>query len=211
MTHYIIADTMDQGRKAEATYREKNPDAEVRVLTGRTGVRALEGARLFPGDTFVETAVLDCTRQEVINTWDVILRSAHRSKVMIRRRMGKWHAIPNADHPILKVDPLLDAVRNERIAQLRKWGEQHHGFRPHDGHPDFDTGLVYRAKEEHYKRIFEQQHQTPEGATWDVILLEEVYEALAEDDPKKRVEELIQVAAVALAIAEDLEGRDGQV
>ena len=44
MTHYIIADTMDQGRKAEATYREKNPDAEVRVPGPRGSAACLRRA-----------------------------------------------------------------------------------------------------------------------------------------------------------------------
>lgn len=210
MTHYIIATTMAAGREAEADYREKNPDTDVRVLSVavRTSTRAIEGARIFPGDTFEEVGTVESDSRHL---WDVLLRSATKSRVVIRRRMGYWLAIPTADHPILKVDPLLDAVRNERVAQLRKWGEQHHEFRPHDGHPDLDRGLMYREQEKRYKRLFDHQRDPidhPNGATWDVILLEEVYEALAEDDPKKRVEELIQVAAVALAIAEDIEGRD---
>lgn len=206
MTHYIIAFTMAAGRKAEADYREKNPDVEVRVLSTavRTSARAIEGARISPGDTFDEIGTVDSDSRYL---WDVLLRSATKSKVVIRRRMGHWLAIPTADHPILKVDPLLDAVRNERAAQLRKWGVQHHEFRRSDV-ADLDYHLDYEEQANYYKAYFEQQTARPgSGPTWDVILLEEVYEALAEDDPKKRVTELIQVAAVALAIAEDL-GRD---
>lgn len=208
MTHYIIAVTMAEGRKAEgrkaeATYREKNPDAEVRVLSTavRTSARAIEGTRIFPGDTFEEIGTVDSDSRHL---WDALLRNAHKSRVVIRRRMGYWLAIPAADHPVFKVDPLLDAVRNERVAQLRKWGEQRHEFRRQG------TRKHYLTEEIYYKRLFDRQRDPidhPNGPTWDVILLEEVYEALGEDDPKKRVEELIQVAAVALAIAEDLEGR----
>lgn len=201
MTHYIIGHTMAAARKAEADYREDNPDAEVRTLCGRTGARAIEGVRLFPGDTFVEIG----DTPNMVDVWDALLRSAIKSRVKIRRQMGKWQAIPTADHPILKVDPLLDDVRNERIEQLRKWGEQHHGFRRSDV-ADLDYHLDYEEQANYYKAYFEQQTaRLGSSPTWDVILLEEVYEALAEDDPKKRIEELIQVAAVALAAAEDLQ------
>lgn len=207
MTHYIIADTMAEARKIEADYRVKNPDADVRLISAsaKTSVRAIEGTRLFPGDTFVEPNVESPMSNGI---WFILLESARKSRVKIRRRMGNWIAIPMSTHPIFKVDPLLDDVRNERVNQLRKWGVQHHEFRAHDGHPDFDCGPVYRQHEERYKRIFEQQVSLAGvSPTWDVILLEEVYEALAEDDPKKRVTELIQVAAVALAIIEDIQSQ----
>ena len=45
--------------------------------------------------------------------------------------------------------------------------------------------------------------------TWTDILLEEVFEALAETDPARLREELVQVAAVALAIVEDLDWKSG--
>lgn len=201
MTHFIIGHTMAAARKAEADYRESNPDTDVRALSGRTGSRAIEGVRIFPGDTFEEIG----ETPNMVDVWDVLLRSAHKSKVKIRSRMGKWIAIPTADHPILKVDPLLDDVRNERVAQLRKWGEQHHEFR----RPEEAALSHYRVQESNYKHVFERQTTNlGDNPTWDVILLEEVYEALAEDDPKKRVAELIQVAAVALAIAEDIQRDD---
>jgi hypothetical protein len=208
MTHYIIGHTMAAARKAEADYREDNPDAEVRTLCGRTGARSIEGVRLFPGDTFVEIG----DTPNMVDVWDALLRSAIKSRVKIRRRQGRWQALAMSTHPIFGVDPLLDDVRNERVAQLRKWGEQHHEFR-REGE---EVRRRYLTEELFYKRLFDRQidqrmdsvripTQAAEGATWDVILLEEVYEALAEDDPKKRIEELIQVAAVALAAAEDLQ------
>lgn len=202
MTHYIIADNMAAARKAEADYRQRNSYAEVVLAAGRNAYRRLEGIRLFPGDTFVEVA--DPANSEGDDpdfryTWDILLRSAIMSKVKIRRRMGKWLAIPTADHPIFKVDPLLDDVRNERVEQLRKWGVQHHEFRT--VFPE-TAQAYYREMEAYYKSVFKEQGP---AAGWDAILLEEVYEALAEDDPEKRAKELIQVAAVALAIIEDIQ------
>lgn len=94
-----------------------------------------------------------------------------------------------------KIITLAGEVKAERHRQIEKWGEQHHEFRREH------TQVAYLPWEAHFKRLFEEQGDSP---TWDVILLEEVYEALAEDDNTKRVEELIQVAAVALAIIEDL-------
>jgi hypothetical protein len=61
----------------------------------------------------------------------------------------------------------------------------------------------YVRHEALYKSIWEAQNKRG-PITWDVVLLEEVYEALTERKPDRQVEELIQVAAVALAMAEDL-------
>lgn len=86
---------------------------------------------------------------------------------------------------------ILDRVNKERSDQDKQWGQQHHP--PHRG-----SVQMYRAKADAYKNVGNND-------AWDFILLEEVYEALAETDPDLMQEELIQVAAVAVAWAEDIE------
>ena len=46
--------------------------------------------------------------------------------------------------------------------------------------------------------------------SWDAILLEEVFEALAESDPVRRRAELVQVAAVAAAEIEAIDRAAGR-
>lgn len=99
--------------------------------------------------------------------------------------------------PVNHMEYLLGETYREMLDNIKRWGRQRH---PVTATPA--DILVYETLEAHYKGIWE--HQTAEGATWDVILLEEVYEALAEREPAKQIEELVQVAAVALAMAEDL-------
>jgi len=57
------------------------------------------------------------------------------------------------------------------------------------------------------QRVNDLRVQRGEPATWEMILLEEVWEALAETDPVKLRAELIQVAAVAVAWVEDIDSR----
>jgi hypothetical protein len=55
---------------------------------------------------------------------------------------------------------------------------------------------------------FGDQHH-PDG-TWMHVLIEEVFEALAEEDPAKLRAELVQVAAVCAAWITDIDGRGSQ-
>lgn len=94
---------------------------------------------------------------------------------------------------------LADEVVAERIEQLEKWGRQ--------DHPSFlgETDLrKYASQESYYKQINDARVKA-DKLCWDTILLEEVFEALAEPDPSLRRAELIQVAAVALAEVESLD------
>lgn len=93
---------------------------------------------------------------------------------------------------------VLAEVRAERGRQDARWGEQNH--------PDA-TGSSYYA---HCAKVARRNCQAAalEGATgWDLILLEEVYEALAEGDAAKLRAELLQVAAVAVAWVEAIDRR----
>ena len=56
------------------------------------------------------------------------------------------------------------------------------------------------------KRRCDAEHDTGRG-TWVSILLEEVFEACAEDDPARLRAELVQVAAVALQWADAIDRR----
>jgi len=96
---------------------------------------------------------------------------------------------------------VLDEVAAERERQDIKWGEQNHA----DGTgPDVyvlrhtDVNLDLRTGYE-LARIFQKKCQANGLGkdTYRDILLEEVFEALAEQDPAKLRNELIQVAAVA--------------
>lgn len=91
-------------------------------------------------------------------------------------------------------------VRREREAQETKWGEQNH--------PD-GTGKAHMRFLATMARDTCQEAARNGLTTWKHVLLEEVYEALAEDDPKALRNELVQVAAVAIAWVEAIDRRNG--
>ncbi|MET7458092.1 NUDIX hydrolase [Streptomyces sp. NPDC005574] len=86
----------------------------------------------------------------------------------------------------------------ERQQQLAKWGEQHH--------PDGTggSGALYVA--DRYRSIVDQGLEDG-SVTWRDVLLEEVFEALAEPDPARLRAELVQVSAVCAAWIADLDSR----
>lgn len=90
------------------------------------------------------------------------------------------------------------AVDEERGRQLAKWGDQHH--------PDGTGGPAMRQYADEVRAQCQYLAENG-GPDWRSILLEEVYEAMAEDDPKKLREELIQSAAVIQAWLHDLDRR----
>lgn len=102
---------------------------------------------------------------------------------------------------------VLDEVSDERREQDEKWGEQNH--------PIHSTGS-FAMRPEHFhdeadlwKR--ENDFRVKEGVVaWDGILLEEVYEALAETDPELQRAELLQVAAVAVAMIERIDRKQAE-
>lgn len=99
------------------------------------------------------------------------------------------------------VKDFAEAIDTERQAQLAKFGDQHHpdgtGYDGSDGHADFWRQKCQRAFAE------------GEG-TWGHVLLEEVFEAMAEADPARLRTELIQVAAVCAAWVADIDSREAQ-
>jgi hypothetical protein len=102
---------------------------------------------------------------------------------------------------------VLDEVLSERQAQNRKWGEQNHpdGTGPGvkwmsaNGSDAADLTVQLRGR-------CQRRFAAGDG-TWLDILLEELAEALAEDEPEKLRTELVQVAAVAVAWVEAIDRR----
>lgn len=96
--------------------------------------------------------------------------------------------------------PLLVSIADERVRQVAKWGVQ---TRPDGTSADLYEEMAYDAKR------LTDAHAADGTLTWTEILDEEVLEAFAETDPDKLRTELIQVAAVALAWAEDIDRKGG--
>jgi hypothetical protein len=94
---------------------------------------------------------------------------------------------------------VLDEVAAERKAQDAKWGEQNH---------DDGTGGPVMKRMADEQRVRTDFLADVGGLSWRDILLEEVYEAVAEDDEAKLRTELIQVAAVAVAWVEAINRRE---
>lgn len=92
----------------------------------------------------------------------------------------------------------LGSVLAENVRQVKKWGIQHH--------PDGTGNAGYVVLADEAKRLADQAHENG-TLTWRHILQEEYLEALAESDPEKLAEELVQVAAVAVAWLVDLQSR----
>lgn len=101
-------------------------------------------------------------------------------------QVGQW----------LALQPVLEEVARERLAQLAQWGDQPLplGFGWADSKPLADA---------HRKACDDAARDG--RATHRHVLLEEVWEALAESDLPKARDELIQVAAVAVKIIQDID------
>lgn len=114
---------------------------------------------------------------------------------------------------------VLDEVSAERDRQLLKWGHQHHpagtgpDTRPLADIPHRPTALAtprdLAVMDAHTLAICATEitdlAASQDQCTWADILLEEVFEALAAGDTGTLRNELIQVAAVAVQIAEEID------
>lgn len=94
--------------------------------------------------------------------------------------------------------PVLALVADERARQDAKWGEQNH--------PDGSGSPGSQLTANLYRDLCDIRHRKGIGS-WADILLEEVYEALAEGDPAKLKVELVQSAAVIVAWIEAIDRR----
>lgn len=106
-------------------------------------------------------------------------------------------------YPTLFTTPGLkrfaEDLDTERQAQLNKFGDQRHADGTGAQHY---VAMADEARED--VELFIAQHSGPE---WALVLLEEVYEALAESDPVNLRTELVQAAAVIAAWVSDLDRR----
>lgn len=104
---------------------------------------------------------------------------------------------------------VLSEVSDERARQVAQWGEQNH----RDGTgPNELLMRGWKTAAKHYAGLAKQAREVCQGSSgddqWDLILLEEVFEALAESDPAKLRGELVQVAAVVVAWVEAIDRRE---
>ncbi len=90
----------------------------------------------------------------------------------------------------------LASVEAELFRQRNVWGEQDHEYLRDEFHKN-----AYTLLEDYYKSVYDEQSGEP---TWDVILLEEVFEALSAATDEERIKELAQVAAVAVSMIGNL-------
>ncbi|MDH6462030.1 hypothetical protein M2302_002205 [Micromonospora sp. A200] len=99
------------------------------------------------------------------------------------------------------INDVLREVRTERYQQIDLWGEQTLPALPDNGMDWIYQGnYLHDANQWKTTNAYRQDNNQ---LAWDGVLLEEVFEALAEEDPVKREAELVQVAAVAVAAVQD--------
>jgi hypothetical protein len=104
---------------------------------------------------------------------------------------------PNRPAPAAR-SLILGEINAERFRQIAKFGEQHR--------EDGTGGPVMRSESDRMRAACDYLARNG-GADWRAVLLEEVYEAMAEEDQAKLRAELTQVAAVCVAWIEDIDSR----
>lgn len=107
-----------------------------------------------------------------------------------------------------ETNKVLAEIHAERLRQDERWGQQNHSTY----FPGLETvsaqGYAREAtrlkslNDQTVAELNTQGYASDRNCTWDTIFREEVYEALAEEDPQKRRAELVQAAAVAVAMIE---------
>lgn len=116
-------------------------------------------------------------------------------------------ARPSGSEPSAAVrvrEGIWSAVLAERGRQEALWGEQNHPDRMPNEENHWRIKFMHEAEGWKALNATRVNMLNLEGASsgqncaWDGILLEEVYEALAEEDPEKLRTELIQSMAVIL-------------
>lgn len=93
-------------------------------------------------------------------------------------------------------------VADEMDRQDAKWGDQSHL-------PNGTGSIGYRHLADHYRQVCDAAFESG-SAAWNDILLEEVFEALAESDPAKLRAELIQAAAVIVQWVAAIDKTEGK-
>ncbi|WP_326768610.1 hypothetical protein OG978_32465 [Streptomyces sp. NBC_01591] len=108
------------------------------------------------------------------------------------------------------VKRFAEEIDQERQAQLKKFGDQHHPDMSGDASAQCEAREMFAEWADNYKAINDGEldpRDTDRRLDWTGILLEEVYEALAESDPAQLRAELLQVAAVCAAWVSDIDRR----
>ena len=104
------------------------------------------------------------------------------------------------------MDKIFQEIKNERLRQDLKWGQQNHLSFPNKNYNNDDFGLI---NEMDAKTNCEIAFKNGYGS-WAHIFIEEVSESLsAGNDLKKLREELIQTIAVGVAWIESID-RNGK-
>jgi hypothetical protein len=103
--------------------------------------------------------------------------------------------------PTARTTDVLAEVAAERRRQFELWGDQRVPMF-HRKYPDGIASPLGRSYGTLATAFKELGKLLGHDDSWDRILLEEVFEALAESDPAKIREELVQVAAVAVKMVE---------
>jgi hypothetical protein len=132
-------------------------------------------------------------RHQIIQGWSDALDA-------VRKAGGPSVAVPVTDMAIILDAALEDQieqdVRAEYDRQVGLWGEQDlpDGTGPYErlpGHPDSSMAHMARTV-----RAACQEAEAKGKKTWSLVLMEEVFEALAEGAAPKRRIELVQCMAV---------------
>jgi hypothetical protein len=98
-----------------------------------------------------------------------------------------------------KLSPIFTEILKERINQNKKWGEQNHPMYREIEEERYPAESVLK------NTLSRSRKAVKNGDCWFDILIEEICEAFIETEPKKQRGELIQVAAVTVAIIECLD------
>jgi len=119
-----------------------------------------------------------------------------------------WPPEPMAYEQQMSLLRVLSEITGELARQDAKWGEQNH----EDG-TGANTVFLFPERVEakdfaaRCREMCDNAHRAGSG-TWMHILMEEVFEALAEGAPSRLRAELVQVAAVAVQWIEAIDRRD---
>lgn len=142
-----------------------------------TSTPAADYSALKPLAAVIENAIQNAPVRLGTDDWGTVL--AARLLADVAAYMGRTLG-PDAR--------ILAEVQAERERQDARWGEQNH--------PNGTGALSCVLERDKARQGCENAFQRGDG-TWMHVLIEEVFEAFAEEDPAKLRAELVQVAAVA--------------
>jgi len=97
---------------------------------------------------------------------------------------------------------VFDDVRAERVRQMKLWGEQNW---PNKTGPQWARKSLYLNP--HQMKVWNEEDKAARSHSWAMIFLEEVAEALAEENEERLRGELVQVAALTVQWIECLNRR----